>query len=343
MNTGNHTISSSLLIPLMSFANGKGVLIQDICNDSGVDAQLVHNADARVTIADADKLVASASRLTGEPSMPVKVGYRLGTRSCNLLQHLMMVSPDLASATRQQQKFHRLFTDEQPPVLSIDHDGQRATMEYFFESSGCVEGSQQRILISMTGHLHWLRMKCGKHFTPLLMELTINEPTMGQQSLETSLGCAVRFNAARNAIVFDERNLYVESVFYNQHLLALMEKQCAVLAQQLSSQEHYVANALRHAMQNGQLNYRANIEHAAEFIGVSTRTLNRYLKSEGTNFKTLLSEERIALASRLLRESECCVEDIAHDVGYSSRRAFDRAFTQAVGMSPAAVRKQAMT
>ncbi len=327
----------------MSFANGKGVLVQDICNDSGVDSQLVQDADARVSIMDADKLVASAFRLTGEPSMPIKVGYRLGTRSCNLLQHLMIVSPDLASATRQQQKFHRLFTDEQPPMLSIDSAAQQATMEYFFESSGCLEGSQQRILISMTGHLYWLRIKCGKHFTPLRMELTIDEARMGRAQLEYSLGCPVQFNAARNAIVFDERNLYVESPFHNQHLLALMEKQCEVLTQRLGSQQHYVANALRSALQNGALDYRANIEQAADFIGVSTRTLNRYLKSEGTNYKTLLSEERIALASRLLREGERCIEDVAFDVGYSSRRSFDRAFTQAVGISPAVARKQPLT
>ncbi len=104
-----------------------------------------------------------------------------------------------------------------------------------------------------------------------------------------------------------------------------------------------MANTLREALQVGQLGYRSNIEQAAELIGVSTRTLNRYLKSEGTNYKKLLSEERIALASQLLRDSKRGIEDVAFDVGYSSRRSFDRAFTQVVGISPAAARKQSLS
>lgn len=324
----------------MSFASGKGVLHEEICNDSGVDSELIHDADARVLVRDADKLVASAERLTGEPNLALKVGYRLGTRSCNLLQHLMIVSPDLATATRHQQAFHRLFTDEDAPVLTVDKENQIAEIQYFFLPSTCIEGSRSRILTCMAGHLNWMRFKCGKSFQAQCIRLTIPEPNMGKAQLEYSFGCPVLFNQQKNSIQFHESFLYKESRYHNQHLLALMEKQCQSLLERLGNEKHQVANKLREAFQSGLLDYRSNIEQAADFIGVSTRTLNRYLKSEGTNYKNLLSEERIALASRLLREGHRCIEDVAFDVGYSSRRSFDRAFTQAVGISPAAVRKQ---
>ena len=343
MNPGNYTISSSLLIPLMSFASGKGVLHEEICNDSGVDSELIHDADARVRVIDADRIVASAARLIDEPSMAAKVGYRLGTRSCNLLQHLMIVSPDLSVATQQQQKFHRLFSDEAGPVLTVDQDRKQASIEYFFTPSTCTEGSQLRTLISMTGHLNWLKFKCGKSFRANSVYLTVPKPEKGADQILLSLGCPVFFNQNQNSIQFDETHLYKESLYHNQHLQTLMEKQCENLLQQLGSEHHQVANALREALRVGQLDYRSNIEQAADLIGVSTRTLNRYLKSEGTNYKNLLSEERIALASQLLREGKRGIEDVAFDVGYSSRRSFDRAFTQAVGISPAAARKQSLS
>lgn len=343
MNPGNITISSSLLIPLMSFATGKGVLHEDLCNDSGVNSELLFDADARIGVLDADRLVASAARLTSEHNLVSNVGYRLGTRSCNLLQHLMIVSPDLHSATLQQNKYHRLFSDEAGPQLIIDTQSKMATIEYFFEPSSCVEGSQLRVLIVMAAHLNWLKFKCGKQFEAKQVSLTIPAPKEGNQHLLLSFGCPLQFDQPRNTIEFDESHLYKKCLYHNQHLQRLMERQCDNQLQQMSSDHHQIANELRAALQTGQLDYRSNIEQAAELFGVSTRTLNRYLKTEGTHYKNLLSEERIALASRLLRESEHSIEDVAYSVGYSCRRSFDRAFTQAVGISPAAARKQTVT
>ncbi len=125
-----------------------------------------------------------------------------------------------------------------------------------------------------------------------------------------------------------------------QPVVELMEKETLALKLMLDSQSTRVAHSIREALREGRLSYRLSIEQAADYIGVSARTLNRYLAKEGTHFKNLLNEERIALANKLLVQSSSCLEDIAQDVGYSSRRSFDRAFSLAVGYSPAQVRNK---
>ena len=128
----------------------------------------------------------------------------------------------------------------------------------------------------------------------------------------------------------------------NKHLVELMEKECLALKLMLESQGRRVAIQLQEALRENRLSYRIGIEQAADYIGVSARTLNRYLSDEGTSFKTLLNNERIALAQKLLSEGDMDLEEIAQQVGYSSRRSFDRAFTLSVGYSPAQVRQKSV-
>lgn len=52
-----------------------------------------------------------------------------------------------------------------------------------------------------------------------------------------------------------------------------------------------------------------------------------------------LTNWRIQLGSRLLRESNRTIAAIALDVGYDSEAAFSRAFKRLVGMPPAAWRR----
>jgi len=123
----------------------------------------------------------------------------------------------------------------------------------------------------------------------------------------------------------------------------LMEKETLAMKLMLGSQSTRVANTIRDALKEGRLSYRLGIEQAAQYIGVSGRTLNRYLGNEGINFKSLLNQERIALANKLLTEGNKSLEDIALEVGYSSRRSFDRAFTLCVGYSPAQARNKVLS
>ena len=339
MKTDTATISSSVLIPLMSYVAEKGISLRDICDHAQVESELFSDANTRVTLDRTDRLIESALLLTHEPLLALKVGYRLGTRSCNLLQHLMIVSPNLKEAVHKHQSYSVLFTDEAAPTLT-EQRGE-ACIQYFFDATNHTQGFLNRILITVIAQRFWLGFKSGQSFRANKIHLSFPKPEVFDiEKLEKAMGCPVLFNQGQNAIFFDSQWLYKDSLYYNRHLLELMEKECLSLKLRLGGRGVNVANRIRDALRNGKLSYRLSIEQAAEYIGVSGRTLNRYLSQEGTNFKSLLNEERIELAHGLLTETERCMEDIAQEVGYSSRRSFDRAFSLSVGYSPAQVRNQ---
>ena len=77
-----------------------------------------------------------------------------------------------------------------------------------------------------------------------------------------------------------------------------------------------------------------SIELAAEASGISTRTLQRYLRSMGTSYSGLIDQVRFNTAISLLDDSSITITEIADHLGYTNVSHFSRAFTRIAGMSP---------
>jgi AraC-like DNA-binding protein len=80
------------------------------------------------------------------------------------------------------------------------------------------------------------------------------------------------------------------------------------------------------------------LDAAARTLGLSSRTLKRRLADEGTDFTTLLDEQRRQRALLLLRSANLSVEAVAEQVGYSDVANFTRAFRRWSGTTPTAYR-----
>ncbi|NEQ51710.1 MAG: AAA family ATPase, partial [Leptolyngbya sp. SIO3F4] len=72
----------------------------------------------------------------------------------------------------------------------------------------------------------------------------------------------------------------------------------------------------------------------AKKLEVSPRTLRRRLQDEGTNFKAIVSQMRLALAKHYLRQSDLSCKHISTLIGYDNPSSFTRAFRTATGTTP---------
>jgi len=73
---------------------------------------------------------------------------------------------------------------------------------------------------------------------------------------------------------------------------------------------------------------------AGEMLSVSRRTLSRSLKAEGVTYRQLLDRVRFDAARTLLLESDCRINEIAYETGYSGANNFVRAFRRFTGTTP---------
>jgi AraC-like DNA-binding protein len=82
------------------------------------------------------------------------------------------------------------------------------------------------------------------------------------------------------------------------------------------------------------------VAEAAEIAGISLRSFQRRLLSAGLSYSGIVDMVRFENASKLLRESDIKVIDIALASGYADPAHFTRAFRRISGVTPRKFRKQ---
>ena len=123
-------------------------------------------------------------------------------------------------------------------------------------------------------------------------------------------------------------DLYNSAHAYGKQLLGLSQAAHSFTAD--------VAKYIAGALQRGE----AFETRACAELGVSPRTMQRNLASEGTTFKTLMEETRMQLARHYLADTDLSLTAIAFMLGYSELSAFSRAAKAWHGDSPSMLRKK---
>jgi AraC-like DNA-binding protein len=90
-------------------------------------------------------------------------------------------------------------------------------------------------------------------------------------------------------------------------------------------------------LRSGQL----SLERIAERLGAAPRTLQRWLKGEGTTFAAVVDQLRRELGERYLRDRRLSVQETAFLLGFSDVSAFHRAFVRWTGLTPRRFQEQA--
>jgi AraC-like DNA-binding protein len=78
----------------------------------------------------------------------------------------------------------------------------------------------------------------------------------------------------------------------------------------------------------------------AKRLAMSSRSLRRRLRDEGTSFRSIVDEVRSMVADRWLDDPTRSITEIGLDLGYTDAANFARAYRRANGLSPSAARKQ---
>lgn len=141
------------------------------------------------------------------------------------------------------------------------------------------------------------------------------------------------FDQDVDAIVFNSHDLMIPMKAFNPETYTILkshiESQLKILDQKESCAEK-VKSILLSSFQ-----YQfPDIETVAEKLNLSSRTLQRQLSMENTNFKTILQQTRFDIAKHFLKDKTWSVSEISYALGYSDLGNFSRSFKKHTGQSP---------
>jgi AraC-like DNA-binding protein len=177
----------------------------------------------------------------------------------------------------------------------------------------------------------------GTRLSPLRVEF--EQPRPHVKAIERHFGCPVVCGGPRNAMVFRAADARRRFVTRNAELLALLAPQFEAELRQENADENF-AELVRMAIQQKLTGRRPTMEDIAGTLHVSSRTMQRRLQDEGSNFQRVLEESRHQLARHYLNNSALELNEAAYLLGYEDGNSFVRAFRTWEGVPPATWREQ---
>ena len=109
---------------------------------------------------------------------------------------------------------------------------------------------------------------------------------------------------------------------------------CATKKIEILKEKTEIVTALKEILANYVTEENLSIDLIAGIAGMSARSLQRIIKSQGFSYRVLLNAARRDYAIQHLRSSKVSVGDIAKQLGYSDAAHLTRAFKRWTGVTP---------
>jgi AraC-like DNA-binding protein len=162
-------------------------------------------------------------------------------------------------------------------------------------------------------------------------------PPPHQSSYGVLFDGSVRFEADTNSLQFDALYLTLP-VRRDEAALQRMLERALLLTVRPYRRDRLLVEKVRQALTQFPQQTR-NADDLSNRLNLSTRTLHRQLKDEGSSLQQLKDAVRRDLALDLLNRSKKPLKQIAEAVGFQSEKSFLRAFKNWTGQTPDAVRR----
>jgi AraC-like DNA-binding protein len=223
------------------------------------------------------------------------------------------------AALQYHSTFDGLFVTTAPGELRLGYTFALAHSQGY-DSVACAAAG---ILLSL------FRAYLPDHWRPLRIELDIPPPRNTSQ-FEDVFQCPVIFDAPTVAIVVERHRLMAAPRRSSRSIVTFEDVVRDRRGGAPRSLLDIAVAQIRAQLQTGDV----SIEHAAQSMDTSVRTLQRELHQAGADFRSLTSAVRAERASELLRGTNVSITSISEELGYSSPAGFSRAFRKATGLGP---------
>ncbi|MDA5558710.1 helix-turn-helix transcriptional regulator [Shimia sp. MMG029] len=270
-----------------------------------------------------------AERL-GTPWAGAELGMAIDPRNTSLLTYILFNSNTLLQAIHHVQHFTPVTRPKARIELrqTTDHidliiDGVGATL---LLETHLVEFA----LAAMLG-----AFRAATHKADLVTKIGLANPRRsGQAELSKIYACPVTLGAKENYIRFPSSVLETPIRGADAQLLRHLTSYGEVLLSQNVEAPPTLTELIERHLLHGMAVERPKLSDLARKLGMSERTLNRRLQTEGQSFRNLVSETQIKLARAFLSDPNLSLAEIAHMSGFSDQSSFTQSYRRRTGNTP---------
>lgn len=304
-----------------------------LLKDFGLAESIFANPDNTIVYRTAGSLFKACVRVTACAHFGLLVGQRSDASGLGAAGFLLRNAPDVITALNDLVANFDLHNRGATPFLEVS--SETAILGYEIYDQG-VEGADQIGDGALAVGWNILRALCGPEWLPVEVHFR-HQPPADAGAFRRFFQAPLRFNAARNALVF--RSSFLGKKVGGADPLLRHHFQQHVAEMRRYSHQDFHDQAYR-ALLLLIGSHRCALEDLAGHFALHPRTLNRRLKDGGTSFRELHNRARHETARQLLRDTTSSIEAIATLLGFSGSSAFNRAFSRWEGVPPATWQKR---
>lgn len=320
-------VRGSALYGFDSYATEQGLHHQQLLQAAGFPADVLQRPDNLISYAQFTHLLELCAARSGNPLFGLGLGLHQGVHIFGNLIYVVQNAGTVGEALLALKRYFHTYNQGSDIKLEVQGNSARLSYEVTIGDAASV---RQDVESAMGIGQRLMQSLLGRRWRPTAL-LVRHSPIATISDYRRLLGITPRFDSGHNAWVFDAALLDVPLRAADARLQQIIEQQVEELSQ-ISLQElpAMVQRLLRDMLPYG----KASIEHVAEHLMISPRTLQRYLQEADTGFQELLDQTRQSLSTRYLCDSSISMTQVAEMLGYADLSTFSRAFSRWNGISP---------
>jgi AraC-like DNA-binding protein len=296
-----------------------------------LDPRLLDDPESTIAFSAGGRLLAACVAATCCPQFGLLLGERRGLECLGLVGQLAAHSPDLGQALRNIVLHLHLHDRGAVPTLAVS--AGEARLGYAIYQPDVVATAQiYDIAAAVTYNV--LRALCGPTWRPQRVFLSHDRPS-DLAHYRRVFGVRPRFAADQTSLEFPAT--WLDRPLASADPLRYKELQERVIELSVASRNDLAAQ-VRRVTCNLLLCGRASLDAVAAIFSLHPRTLNRRLQGQGTSYRSLREECRMALACQYLSDTDLPVAEIAARLDFADGPAFTHAFRRWIGSPPSAWR-----
>jgi AraC-like DNA-binding protein len=312
-----------------------GLEVAPLMMKAGVTRKQVEDDSVRLAVKGQIKFVELIADALHDDFLGFHLARGYDLRESGLLHFVLNSSNLLGDALRRAERYSTIVN--QGMSLRVD-EGKELSVTFKYVGVERLSDRQQ-MEFWVAGLVRGCRQLTNRRLEPSRVGL-VHRRKGGASELVRFLGCDVEFGADTDEVAFPGTVKQMPVVSADPYLNKLLVKYCEEARSDREAGRLTfrvgVENAIVPLLPHG----RARADEIARQLGMSLRTLERRLGSEGLTFSGLLSKFRADLAKRYLREEDLAISKIAWLLGYQDVSAFTHAFKRWTGKSPREARAQ---
>lgn len=329
------TVAAAVIVDMLGYLERHGHPEAEVAAAAGLSLPAIRLPDARVPGSVVDRLWVEGERRTGDPDLGLHMAEAFNPGALDILGYVILSCRTARDALDRLSRFAAIVNNG----LKVHIVDERDVTDCRFEIHKTLDNYLARnprhaieaMALGVTTTL--VRLTSGA-IAPVAVGFTHPAPARTSEH-ERVFGPVVRFGARENHLAFRTADLTTPIPSANPGLLEVFERHATAI---LGAVDQYgpVGRRVVHVLANRIKGAAPTIDGVAAELAMSTRSIQRALRDEGTSYQLLLDGVRRELAIRHLMTPGTSATEVAFLTGFSEPSAFARAFRRWTGSTPGA-------